>query len=80
MGTNPRLNILLIEGNARQVLPMSKALRKLGHEVTTYNTSRFDYGFLSRYPHHRLLGYANSKNEGGTLEAVLTVLKKTNTI
>ena len=31
------IKVLLIEGRARQVLPMAKSLRALGCEVTTYN-------------------------------------------
>lgn len=31
------IKILLIEGRARQVLPMAKSIRALGCEVTTYN-------------------------------------------
>lgn len=50
-----KLNILLIEGSARQVLPMSKSLRKLGHIITTYNSSKLDYGYTSKYPHRKVL-------------------------
>lgn len=44
-----------MEGNARQVLPMAKALKKLGHKVTTYNASKWDYGYASRYPDAKVL-------------------------
>lgn len=72
------LKVLLIEGNARQVLPMAKALRELGHEVTTYNSSRFDYGYASRWPHRKLLAYSDPADETGTLKAVLKQLKAYN--
>lgn len=68
------LKILLIEGSARQVLPMAKALRKLGHHVTTYNSSRFDFGYASHWPHRKLLSYSNPSDEQGTLQAVLNQL------
>lgn len=58
-----KLNILLIEGNARQVLPMAKSLRRLGHNVITYNSSRFDYGYTSRYPQKKLLRNLDWKKE-----------------
>lgn len=44
------LKVLLIEGLARQVLSMSKHLRKLGCEVTAYNTSRLDQDSDIKYP------------------------------
>jgi len=50
-----KLKILLIEGRARQVLSIAKSLRTLGQDVTTYNSSRFDYGYTSRYPNHKVL-------------------------
>lgn len=53
MSINKEYKILLIEGNARQVLPMAKSMRKLGAHVTTYNSSRFDFGYVSRYPNRK---------------------------
>ena len=43
------IKVLLIEGRARQVLPMAKSLRALGCEVTTYNGSKLDPGYASKY-------------------------------
>lgn len=68
------LKILLIEGSARQVLPMAKAFRELGHHVTTYNSSRFDFGYVSCWPHRKILSYSNPSDEQGTLQAVLNKL------
>lgn len=73
---NNQLKVLLIEGNARQVLPMAEALRKLGVHVTTYNSSRFDFGYASRYPNKKILAYSNKDDEEGTLKALLNVLTK----
>lgn len=53
------IKVLLIEGRARQVLPMAKSLRSLGCEVTTYNASKLDPGYASKYPHRKLLAYYN---------------------
>ena len=47
------IKVLLIEGRARQVLPMAKSLRALGCEVTTYNGSKLDPGYASKYPHRK---------------------------
>ena len=54
-----QLHVLLIEGRARQVLPMSKSLRALGCEVTTYNGSKLDPGYASKYPHRKILGFCD---------------------
>lgn len=55
------INVLLLEGRARQVLPMSKSLRKLGCEVTTLNSSKLDPGYASKYPHRKLLTFFDPK-------------------
>ena len=52
---NRKHKILLIDGSSRQVLIMAKSLRELGHEVTTYNSRKSDFGYASRYPHRKLL-------------------------
>lgn len=70
-----KLRILLIEGNARQVLPMARALKELGHEVTTYNVSKTDFGYMSRYPDRKLVAYFDIKDENRSLEAVTQELK-----
>lgn len=70
-----RPKVLLIEGRARQVLPMSKALRKMGCEVTTYNISKLDPGYASKYPHRKLISYFNPKDFEGTYEAIISELK-----
>ena len=71
-----KYKVLLIEGNARQVLPMAKALRKLGVHVTTYNSSRFDFGYTSRYPHKKIIAYADKDDKAGTLKSLLNILTK----
>lgn len=70
------IKILLIEGRARQVLPMSKALREMGCEVTTYNSSKLDPGYASKYPHRKLLAYCNTHNPEGSYNAIRTELEK----
>lgn len=70
------IKVLLIEGRARQVLPMSKSLRELGCEVTTYNSSKLDPGYASKYPHRKLLGYCDAHNPQGSYEAIKAELEK----
>lgn len=76
MSSNKEYKVLLIEGNARQILPMAKALKKLGVHVTTYNSSRFDFGYTSRYPDRKILAYTNKEDEEGTLKSLVYELEK----
>lgn len=69
------IKVLLIEGRARQVLPMSKALRELGCEVTTYNTSKLDPGYSSKYPNRKLIAYFDVSKPIETYNAILQELK-----
>lgn len=70
------IKILLIEGLARQVLPLAKSLRELGCEVTTYNGSKLDPGYASRWPHRKLLAYCNAHDEQGSLNAIRDELER----
>lgn len=70
------IKVLLIEGRARQVLPMSKALRNLGCEVTTYNRSKLDPGYASRYPNRKLLAYCDAEDPEGSYVAIKAELQK----
>lgn len=64
------VRVLLIEGRARQVMPLMKSLRELGCSITTYNSSKLDMGYASRYPDRKLLSYCDSKDPDGTYEAI----------
>lgn len=46
-------HVLVLDGDARQCLPVMKALRAGGHEVTVACESRISMGWMSRYPNHR---------------------------
>lgn len=70
------IKVLLVEGRARQVLPVSKALSEMGCEVTTYNGSKFDPGYASKYPHRKLLAYCDVHDPEGTYKAIKEELEK----
>lgn len=70
------IHVLILEGYARQTLPMAKAFRKLGCTVTTLNSSRLDVGYTSRYPHHKLLGICSRDDYDGTLNQIRVLLRK----
>ena len=71
-----RIRVLLIEGRARQVLPMSKSLRELGCEITTYNGSKLDPGYASKYPHRKLLAICDIRKPEESYKAIKTELEK----
>lgn len=68
--------VLLLEGFARQNMPVMKSLHDLGCYVTTYNMSKLDLGYASKYPDKKILAYWNRNDEGKSYEALLQVLKK----
>lgn len=70
-----KVKVLLCEGLARQVLPMSKSLRDLGCEVTTYNTSKLDPGYASKHPHRKILGFFDIKEPEKTYAAIKSELE-----
>lgn len=71
-----KIKVLLIEGRARQVLPLAKSMNKLGAEVTTYNGSRLDPGYSSKYPHRKLIAFFNAKQPEKSFDALKSELEK----
>lgn len=71
-----KIKVLLIEGRARQVLPLAKSMNKLGAEVTTYNGSKLDPGYASKYPHRKLLAFFDAKQPEKSFEALKSELEK----
>lgn len=76
MANNNKISVLLIEGRARQVLPMSKSLSSLGCEVTTFNSSKLDPGYASKYPHRKLLAFCDVHDPVRTYESIRQELEK----
>lgn len=71
-----KIKVLLIEGRARQVLPLAKSMNQLGLEVTTYNGSKLDPGYSSRYPHRRILAFFDAREPEKSLEALRSELER----
>ena len=69
------VRVLLIEGRARQVMPLMESLHKLGCHVTTYNASKLDMGYSSHYPDKKVLSYCDSKDPKGSWQAISNELK-----
>ncbi len=70
-----KIRVLILEGYARQALPMAKAFRQLGCQVTTLNSSKLDVGYVSRYPHHKIIGCCSRDDYEGTVNQVRELLK-----
>ncbi len=70
-----KIRVLLLEGYARQILPMAKAFRELGCEVTTLNASKLDVGYTSRYPNRKIVDICSRDNYQGTVETVRKLLR-----
>lgn len=70
------VRVLLLEGFGRQVMPMMQAFHDLGCHITTYNSSKLDMGYSSRYPNQKLLGFWDRNDEEASYKALLEVLKK----
>ena len=70
------IKVLLLEGRARQVLPLAKSMHQLGVEVTTYNGSKLDPGYSSKYPKRKLLAFFDATQPEKSLEALKSELEK----
>lgn len=69
------IHVLILEGYARQALPMIKAFYKLGCTVTTLNASKLDVGYASRYPHEKIIGTCSRDDYEGTVNQVKELLQ-----
>ncbi len=56
-------------------MPMMQALHDLGCHITTYNQSKLDLGYASRYPDKKILGFWDREDEEKSYEALLELLK-----
>lgn len=70
------VRVLLLEGFARQNMALMPALKALGCHLTTYNQSKLDVGYASRWPDVRLIRYWNRDDAGASYAALLRVLKE----
>ena len=73
-----KIRVLLIEGRARQIMPLMESMHKLGCHVTTFNTSRLDMGFVSHYPNKKILSKCDISSPDSYWEAVSKELKSGN--
>jgi len=74
MGDLSGTRVLLLEGFARQIMPMMQALHELGCHVTTLNTSRLDLGYASRYPDQRLITFWDRNDMAASFNSLQGVI------
>lgn len=70
------VRVLLLEGFARQSMALMPALKKLGCHVTTYNSSKLDLGYVSRYPDAKLIQPWNREDADFSFSALMDVLQR----
>lgn len=68
------IRVLLLEGYARQSLPLIKAFKKLGCEVTALCQSKLDVAYVSRYTDHKMLGICDRERVDETTEQIRQLL------
>ena len=69
------MNVLLLDGNTRQSLPMVKALSQKGHKVTLLCIRKSDLGYKSRWPTKKLLGPDPKVNDRAYIDNLLSILQ-----
>jgi len=70
------VRVLLLEGFARQNMALMPALKALGCHLTTYNSSRLDVGYASRWPDVKLLRHWDRENPESSFDALMEVLRE----
>lgn len=69
------VRVLVLEGYARQSLPMIHAFHNLGCHVAALCSSKLDVAYASRYTDERILGVCDREKVDETTEQVRTLLK-----
>ena len=70
------VRVLLLEGFARQCMALMEALKALGCHLTTYNASKLDVGYASRWPDVKLLEPWDREDEDASFDALMDVLRR----
>lgn len=70
--------VLVLEGYARQSLPLIKAFRRLGCDVSALCGSKLDVAYASRYTSHKILGVCDRERVEETTAQVRSLLQTGN--
>ena len=69
------IRVLLIEGYARQYLPMARAFKNLGCHVAALCNTKMDVAYVSRMTDEKILGICDREREKDTEEQIRALLK-----
>lgn len=72
------IRVLVLEGYARQSLPLIKAFRELGCIVTALCSSKLDVAYVSRYTAHKVLGVCDRERYDETTQQIRELLESGN--
>ncbi len=70
------VRVLLLEGFARQNMALMPALKALGCHLTTYNASKLDVGYASKYPDVKLVKFWDRDDAAASFAALMDVLNE----
>lgn len=70
--------ILILEGYCKQCLPFIRGFREFGCEVTVLCGSRLDCSYVSRLPHHKILGICDLNKPIESEEYIVNLIKSKN--
>lgn len=69
------LNVLVLDGNTRQCLPICKALKKNGHSITLLCVSKLDIGYYSKWPDKKIIGPNPVNNSEKYCDFLINIMK-----
>lgn len=69
------IRVLVLEGYARQSLPVMRALKELGCRVSVLCNSKIDIAFASRIPDEKILGICDTEKYTESEECIRKLLK-----
>lgn len=70
--------VLVLEGYCKQTLPYLRGFRELGCEVTVLCGSKIDCSYMSRLPHHKIVGVCDLHDTEGSTAYIIDLIKKGN--
>lgn len=70
--------VLVLEGYCKQTLPYLRGFRELGCEVTVLCGSKLDCSYMSRLPHHKIVGVCDLHDAEGSEAYIVDLIKKGN--
>ena len=70
--------VLVLEGYCKQTLPYLRGFRELGCDVTVLCGSKMDCSYMSRLPHHKIVGVCDLHDTEGSTAYIINLIKTGN--